>query len=420
MKRISQIIILFSICFSIYAQPKPGEIFKEYSFYVSKGVTGREDFLRVCGDGYYEDQVVKGVNPFNEGFVKDGWFTLPQNLDLKDATKAEVLVEKMLCHDGITGLAIKFNEGGEWHRFPDAANIPHPQEEYTHHFYPIVSLPLTELKSGDNANKFRFTVGNKQRWGMPQNILYGMVVRVYYKPTKPHVDAVISTIKSGDLLGEKVALNVKANAPFNKVEYLHNGEDLNLEGDGNYEQWHYRYHRGELKDNLGSSITGNLEWNTEWTPDQSKPMQIAARVTAPDGTIYMTQTIDNLMFKRNFKVELCKPYDIPRRWATRERAFDEAFDLKGKASKAEKFKIVATTWSPGYMNGIYLNDFLLMDRESCRYCFHTINKVIESPEFLAQMNVITTGKTPLYNGKMTHGTEIQYPGIMVLVKYKTD
>lgn len=61
-----------------------------------------------------------------------------------------------------------------------------------------------------------------------------------------------------------------------------------------------------------------------------------------------------------------------------------------------------------------------MDRESCKYCFHIIDKVIEHPEWLQNMNEIKTGHTPLVKGKMTHGTEIQYPGFMVLVKYKPE
>jgi hypothetical protein len=67
-----------------------------------------------------------------------------------------------------------------------------------------------------------------------------------------------------------------------------------------------------------------------------------------------------------------------------------------------------------------LNNWLLLDRESCKYCFHIIDKVIEHPEWLQGMNEIKTGHTPLVKGKMTHGTEIQYPGFMILVKYKAE
>jgi hypothetical protein len=403
-----------------FAQPKPLDIFKEYSWTTPAPTKpGQEPYLRVNGDGYYEDQTRKGQSLFPDGYINDGWIILPQNVDLKDAVKAEIVVEKMLCHDGSTGLAVKFNEG-KFLEFPEAAGIPEPQAEYLHHFYPIKEIPLTDLKSGEKANRFKFTISPKQRWGMPQNMVYGMVLRIYYKTSKPHADASIVSLKNGDVLGEKVDLKIQSKSAVSKVEYIGMYEDLNMEGDGIYEQWHHKYFKGELTGNIGNSKDGNLTWNTEWLPEQAKPMQIAARVTDENGVIYMTKAIENLNLKRPYKVELCKPYDQPRRWATREREFSSAFDIKGNPNNAEKFRIVATTWSPGYMNGLYVNNWLLMDRESCKYCFHIIDKVIEHPEWLQNMNEIKTGHTPLVKGKMTHGTEIQYPGFMVLVKYKPE
>lgn len=416
-------VVLITISLNVRAEaqksgPVPGDVFREYTW-ATPGNGLSEDFLRVCGDGYYADATREGEDLFPKDYINDGWITLPQNIDLTDAVRAEVLVERMLCHDGSTGLAIKFNNG-LWHAFPDADNIPKPQSEYLYHYYPIVQLPLNELKPGEKSNKFRFTIDNTQRWGMPQNMVYGMVVRVYYKASKPHATAEISSIKNGDDLGHEVQLMVKSNSEISKVEYIGLMEDVNYEGDGNYYQWHYNYHRGELANHIGTSNTGNLVWNTEWVPDQNKPMQIAARVTNPDGIIYMTQAIQNLQLKRPYRVELCKPYNQPRRWATREMEFVEAFDVKGPLSEAEKFLVTAVTWSPGYLNGVYLNDFLILDRESCKYCYHIIRREYDDPRFLSGMNSLKTGKTPLYNGKMEHGTEIQYPGFMVLVKYQPD
>jgi hypothetical protein len=412
------IFVFSSYALFIFAQVHPGDIFKEYYWAVTNN-DGNEPFLRVCGDGYYEDQTRKGEGLFKAGFVQDGWFTLQEDIDLDGAVKAEVIVEKMLCHDGTTGLSVKFNDY-EWLKVPEAAMIPYPQEEYLHHYNGIISIPLKHLKKGKATNKFRFTIGDKQRWGMPQIMVYGMVVRVYYGKNKKPFEANITSIKHGDVLGEKVQLDIKSNQLFTNVDYLGYYEDINLEGDGVYTQWHHKYNSGKLAGIIGSSVNGKLVWNTEWLPDQPAPMKIAARVTDKDGLIYFTPAIENLTLSRPYKVELCKPYDIPRRWATRERIFQSAFDVKGNVLKAEKFRIVATTWSPGYLNGVYLNDFLLMDREGCKYCYHVIDKVIDHPEFLQNMNALKTGHTPLVRGKMTHGTEIQYPGFMVLVKYKSN
>jgi hypothetical protein len=417
MKNKCSLLVLLLMAAQVLAQPKPNDIFREYTWATPAG--SNEKFLRVCGDGYYNDQTRKGEELFPPGTVKDGWFTLPHDLDLTKATRAEILVERMLCHDGSTGLAMKFNNGS-WHSFPDADSIPAPQSEYLYHYYPIVSIPLSELKTGANNNQFRFTLHDTQRWGMPQNMVYGMVVRIYYSASKPHTSAVISSHREGDTLGENTVLSVKALSAFSKVEFIGLMENINYEGDGKYYQWHYNYHRGTLVNHIGSSATGNYNWNTEWIPDQTRPIQLAARITDSNGIIFMTSAVENLRLKRPYKVELCRPYNIPRRWATREMEFTEIFDLKGNPNNVEKFQINAVTWSPGYLNGIYLNDFLLMDRESCKYCYHIIQREYRNPEFLAGMNGLKTGKTPLYRGKMQHGTEIQYPGIMVLVKYKVE
>jgi hypothetical protein len=414
-------LLFFGLLFPslVIAQTQSGQIFREYSWAVPKGI-GQEVYVRVCGDGYYGDQTRSGVELFNEGFVRDGWFTLPQPLDLQQATRAELVVEKMLCHDGSTGLAVKFNEGG-WHVLPEASNIPQPQADHLHHLNLTIPLPLADLKS-NGPNRFRFTINQTQRWGMPQNMVYGLVLRVYYQPGKAHAEGQISSIKAGDVLGEKVVLQVKntGKLPIEKVEYLGLYEGLNLEGDGLYRQWHYHYHRGELHDHLGTSAKNEpFVWQTEWLPDQREKMQILARVTDTNGLVFITEAVDGLTFNRNYSVELAQPYDIPKRWATREREFTVGLDLKGTIADAEKFMLVAKTWSPAYLNGLYLNDYLLMAREACHYCYHVIRLESTEVQHLKSMNFLKTGLTPLVKGKMVHGTEIQYPGFMLLVKYRT-
>jgi hypothetical protein len=37
--------------------------------------------------------------------------------------------------------------------------------------------------------------------------------------------------------------------------------------------------------------------------------------------------------------------------------------------------------------------------------------------FKPGLNTLTTGKTPLINGQMVHGMEVNWPGIMVLIQY---
>jgi hypothetical protein len=97
MKKIYILSYLITLNFILTAQPKPTDIFREYTWATPKpSANGQELFLRVCGDGFYDDAVRKGEHLFPKGYVNDGWFTLPQDIDLKDAVRAEILVERML------------------------------------------------------------------------------------------------------------------------------------------------------------------------------------------------------------------------------------------------------------------------------------------------------------------------------------
>ena len=99
----------------------------------------------------------------------------------------------------------------------------------------------------------------------PQNLIYGVHFRIYY-------DAPRSRIQPGSLTSPrrakrsavKAELAVSAPVPsrIRQVDFLACHEDVNLEGDGQYTQWHYHYvaaaertdrfrHRGALAVDLG-------------------------------------------------------------------------------------------------------------------------------------------------------------------------
>ena len=70
------------------------------------------------------------------------------------------------------------------------------------------------------------------------------------------------------------------------------------------------------------------------------------------------------------------------------------------------------------MNGLYVNDNKVFDKEGPNYQYFSHRIQIDDPSALiAGENKIKTGKTPLYDGKMVHGMEVEWPGIMLLVKY---
>ena len=85
----------------------------------------------------------------------------------------------------------------------------------------------------------------------------------------------------------------------------------------------------------------------------------------------MTEAVENLVLQRQeFSVELCKPYDIPEKWVTRDGDKEEKFDVNGDLSKAAEAQLVWSSWSPAYMDGIYINGVRVFDREGPYYNYY--------------------------------------------------
>ena len=103
------------------AQPMPGDVFREYLWWNEKGDAGGS--FRVGGT-YGEKDQDRG---WALGYI-NAPVTLDHDFDLDQAIRAEVVIEKILCHDSTRGL-----DGNPWMRIPEAEAIPYPQWEYQHH-----------------------------------------------------------------------------------------------------------------------------------------------------------------------------------------------------------------------------------------------------------------------------------------------
>jgi hypothetical protein len=220
---------------------------------------------------------------------------------------------------------------------------------------------------------------------------------------------------------KRIVVQVPSGEKIEKIDLIGYYEDADMEGDGLYEQWHYSYHKCQIFNHIGTTTNPPYDctWNTEWLPDQAERMKLAAFIHRADGFIYMTEPVDQLVLKREgMAVELCKPYMRPKGWFTRNGEFTQRFQIKGDLNQAVEARMVFRTWSPGYFNGIYINDFLVFIKEGPRYDYFEHNiPVTDLHAFVHGENILKTGKTPRYSGKMVHGVEVQWPGIMLLVKY---
>ena len=388
------------------AAPRPGDVFREYRWTNNGGDAGGS--LRVGGKVGYG-----GSN-----------LDFPHSLDLVHATRAEVVIEKLLCHAGTRQLKISVNDH-PWIVLPEATEIPAPQWDYQHHTFPVVGIPLSQLQTG-KGNRFRLRVADEHPWNWPQNLIYGVHIRIFYdKLQKPHPIGRIVSPMAGSLLGRSVDLEVEASSlqgDVVRVDFLGEYDDVNLEGDGRYRQWHYHYIRSELSGHLGTVIKApwRLTWDTSWVPDQSVPCRIAAWITDSTGMTVFSEAADGLSFERgDLSVELCRPYHVPKKWVTRSGEHSENFRVVGDLSTALRAKLVWCSWSPGYMEGIFINDHLVLQREGPRYAHFLHHVPLDDLSVLKSgENTLTTGKTPKHNGKTVHGMEVNWPGIMLLIQYQ--
>jgi hypothetical protein len=147
---------------------------------------------------------------------------------------------------------------------------------------------------------------------------------------------------------------------------------------------------------------------------------LAARITDEAGLIYFTKPVEGLTFRRgDLSVELAKPYDVPKKWVTRAGERAQKFRITGDLSTAVAAQLVWCSWSPGYMNGIFINDTKVFGREGPRYAYYAHRVTLKDISALKPgENVLKTGKTPKYKGRMVHGMEVNWPGIMVLIQYR--
>lgn len=403
--------ILPSLC--VIAQPKPGDVFREYIWIPDMVQSEGGKFLRVGGKLDYKIN----FDHLPEDRQINGYIPLPQYLDLDKAVKAEMQIEKVGSHEDTKNLRVSINKHPSI-VFPAAKGIPEPDADYMHHTYPIAPIPLQQLKEGVE-NTFRFDVDATQKWNWPQNIIYGIVIRVYYKSDKLNIKPVLGGLADGSALTEKQELKLEdPNQNIRQVDYIGKYEDLNYEGDGIYNQWHYHYFRGKIKNHIGTSdaYPYSIVWNTSWVSDQ-EDIQVAARVVANSGLIYFTQPINGLHFDRSYHVELGKPYDQPKNWVTRSGEFESKIDLKTDPKDIEEAKFYWVSWSPCYANGIYINDHKVFDKEGPCYEYMNHEVDLDDPMILQQgTNIIKTALEPLHDGQMVHGMEVQWPGIMLKVR----
>jgi len=394
--------ILLFMFIQLNAQPQPEDLFREYIWYNKGGDAG--EALRVGGRLDYGGDFI----------------TLDNFMDLEYAVKAEVMVEKILSHDGTRGLQIQINESN-WMDVTMSDSIPSPVWDYYHHTYPVLDIPLDNLNHGA-PNEFRFRVDESNGW-WPQHLIDGVVFRIYYDKSKKIFSAAhIASPINSQKISENVIINVIPDSvsDIEEINIIGYYNGVNWEGDGIYKQWHYHYNHGELMHHIGAikNPPFEMEWDTKWIPNQTSPIKLMAWARYKNGLIYATKAIDSMQLVKpdGISVELVKPYDIPKYWVTRKGRYGETVYITGNLTKAEGVKLMWASWSPCYEQGLYINKKLFSIKGNYP-CYDYYPMEIYTSEvmyyFVHGANLIENVRT----AGDKHGMEIQYPGIMLLVRY---
>ncbi len=337
--------------------------------------------------------------------------------DIDGAVYAEVCIELLQCHAGTTDKRIRLN-GGEWLSIPEAINIPGGKpHRYQTMTYPVVEVPLHCLRSGTNT--FELTAGDSG-WGWGQFLIYGVTFRVYYAATIAHPTGQVTFPTEGTTLTENPTITAEASSPagVKRVDFLAFYEDFNFRGDNVWRQWQYVYRYGEMQHHVGTATHSpfRVMWNTEWVPDQDKPMKLMARITDNNGVSFLTPAVDNVALERTGRsVKLCKPYDVPERWVSRGGNTHRCkVNITEDLERATAARLLLVTWDGKLTDAIGINERKLVKNIGG-------NHDLSFDEIPVPLEYLKPGVNEPYTYSATehHGIEVNWPGIGLKVAFES-
>lgn len=391
---------------SLPAEPRPGDVFREYNMGTM--------MLRI-GERHEWGGTNWGKRFTLAPSFDDG--VEPYAVDLEGAVRAEVVIGYDQCHGGTTGLSVAFN-GHDYLRLPLPATIPEPVAGHMFWPFPTIPLPLSHLREGTNSFQLKIDAQPRPEGdgGWFQNLVYAVVLRVYYSPEKEHPRAALSGVTTGDAIGRSVTLGIEAPSGLEgieRVEYIGQYLDFDHDGDGIFREWQYRYQGHEpagLYGHVGTATEApfTLTWDTSWIPDQQEHMFLAARVVGRDGLIYMTEEVRNLRLERpGYSVEMCIPHNVDVGWVTRKGRMGQNFTVRGNLDLATLGMVRFRSWGGNDEAGGWINDI-------------PFPRFVDG--FTFDPNYLDPGRNRLdsaqggHNGH--HGLEVVWPGAVVFIRYE--
>lgn len=346
-----------------------------------------------------------------------------QDIALKNAIRAEAIIDRWGGHTGTSGHQIRFNNNS-WIDLPiHLEGAPTNPEWYNFQDNPIVEVPLKYLVNG--VNKLEGTSGPQTKyantWG--QWGWYSLILRVYYF-YETDIQANFLNIADGGTLSENPDISVSVNNPDEVEKIVFQGiyEGPDEDGDGEYYDLHGMYHYSNLQGIIGEATHQPFQvtWNTEWIPDQTKDLQLVAKVQLKNGFCFLTDTLKGIKFKRNSSsVKMFCAENVPEKFWVRNKNVSRCnFTIPESESleKAVEVKMFIRTWN-GLNNDEYGTPFKINNSDWMKFegASHNFDfRMVDIPLGLIKngLNTITITSSTVH-----HGCEILWPGPTILVKY---
>jgi hypothetical protein len=384
------------------AEPRGGDLFREYTY----------------GNRFSEvDPATKRDNLKERVKVarSERFLDIPE---AAAAERAEVVVAYWGGHTGTGSQSFQIN-GGPWIDLPQPQGTPTPPQCYYRTLLrATVEIPATQLKAG--LNSFRFRAGpqvcHNFDWGFYW--VYSFTVRLYFKPPAHHPAGEIVSHTDGGRISDFPEFTVAARSPespIQRVDVIANYQDYNWEGDGVFRQWHYILQRGQMAKHVGSASSPPylVRWDTRWTPDQSEPVEVAARITDIHGLIYQTPSVRLKLVRQGRSVRLYRASEVPEIFGVRiGRRMSCKIPVGDDLSTMRSARLVLFTWSAAHAEEIGLNDRKLVDRIGVvhNYSFDSLP---------VPNSLIKRGDNSFYLTSTTkeHAAEINWPGPALLIEF---
>lgn len=414
--RLLCIIIILAIGFSItgqlYANPRPGDVFREYHL-VGGGSNGKEDAEWMDTFVFIAHHTGEKSTPGNRKF---------KNIDLKHATKAEFVASYWGGHIGSANKRVIFNENPAV-KLPLIKNTSNrPVCYFFQQCQAACEIPLDYLKQG--TNEFRLEVDNQVchsfNWGWFWT--NQAVLRIYYdsanvdnpegKIESPQPNSTISDLS-------KVACTIES-GDAERVEFIGNYKDFSWGGTGEFDTWHgiFWMQDTEMQRNIGnaSGLYPYLNWNNRWIPDQ-EGIKIAARIIGKSGLIFMTEAVEDITLDHGDRtVRMYPASDVPEAFATQTKSKQCNIYIPDELDKAFLAKVVVSTFSGGtpdrevYINGKAVRKGGWGDWHKLAFCEEYV------PVDMLKQGVNTFEIRANYPKE--HAFEINWPGPVLFVEYK--